>query len=162
MSSSSFRLLLAAWMLLGVLFLVQASMSVWASWPPEAQHYARWLAYQIENTHLPASHIALVAGPVVLLLGSVLLLKVPRIGRAFFALGLCLLLYSQYSPLPAISDGAHQVALAAFLIISGVVLGASFSRPMEPKARQAANPSIERTCPGEPGHAAHVERYAPT
>jgi hypothetical protein len=23
---------------------------------------------------------------------------------------------------------------------------------------QVANPSIERTCPGKPGHAAHVER----
>ena len=25
-----------------------------------------------------------------------------------------------------------------------------------------ANPSIERTCPGKPGHAAHVERYVPS
>jgi len=27
--------------------------------------------------------------------------------------------------------------------------------------RLGSNPSIERTCPGKPGHAAHVERYAP-
>jgi hypothetical protein len=27
-------------------------------------------------------------------------------------------------------------------------------------AHLAANPSIERTCPGKPGHAAHVERWA--
>lgn len=31
----------------------------------------------------------------------------------------------------------------------------SFFERMPP---QAPNPSIERTCPGKPGHAAHVER----
>jgi len=158
MSPSAFRLLLVAWILSGGLFGGHTLVSGWASWPQEAQSYARWLAYQLESVHLPASHLALVASPVVLVVGSGLLLAAPSIGRAFFAIGLCLLLFSQYSLLPTISGGASQVVSGVFLVLSGAVLGASFSRFAGPKSQQAANPSIERTCPGKPGHAAHVER----
>lgn len=49
-------------------------------------------------------------------------------------------------------------------LVSVRQMGTGFAelRYLVPKgpAASAANPSIERTCPGKPGHASHLKRYA--
>jgi hypothetical protein len=57
--------------------------------------------------------------------------------------------------------GSYLSAFAGRLAVMGSTFSVGVSGHKVARQRAMPNPSIERTCPGKPGHASHLKRYTP-
>jgi hypothetical protein len=71
---------------------------------------------------------------------------------------------SKYAPRRSVSwrclIGSYFSAFAGRLAVMGSTFSVGVSGRKVPWQRAMPNPSIERTCPGKPGHASHLKRWA--
>jgi hypothetical protein len=128
MRPNTFRALLMFWLLChGAVILSPILFGGWADWPIEAQRYAHWALYQTEIRPLPWLWQACVLGEASLFFGWVALWWSISSGRFIFLAGVLLHLYSHYSTVPGISSGTVATFGAGYHLLSGFVLGASFT-----------------------------------
>jgi hypothetical protein len=127
MSTNMFRSLILAWLLCGIICGTWSIFHGWADWPAEAQTYASWSAYA--NLRLPFPLQALLLSVALILIGAVKLFFRPSAKNCLvLCFGLLLLAYSKYNGVPAIASSAELTFNALFFVLSGVLIGASFSK----------------------------------
>jgi len=121
------RALLLVWLSLAVTCAAWPLFNGWAGWPSEAQAYAQWAIYQVSLAQLPLAAQASLAGMGLLLVGAALLFFCVSMGTLVFCAGLLFHAYSKYTAIPTIAASTELGLYAAFYLVSGVVVGVSFT-----------------------------------
>ena len=119
------RLLILCWVVLGVFTLV--GLGGWKDWPPEAIAYAQWAEYKIDPKPLPFQYQAFFLSLIISIIAMTLIFFRSSYGKFILLIGLALHFYSIQSSIPTIASNAELTLDSIFYLLSGVILGISFT-----------------------------------
>ncbi|EUJ10739.1 hypothetical protein Meth11DRAFT_1567 [Methylophilaceae bacterium 11] len=125
MKIDSLRLLILCWFTLGVFTLI--GHVGWKDWPPEAIAYAQWVEYKIDPNPLPFQYQAYFPSLIISISAMTLLFFRNTYGKFVLLIGLVLHFYSEQSSIPTIASNAELTLNSIFYLLTGVILGISFT-----------------------------------
>ncbi|MES2014052.1 MAG: hypothetical protein V4445_09880 [Pseudomonadota bacterium] len=125
MKFDSLRTLILCWFVLSVFTLI--GLDGWGNWPPEAIAYAQWAEYKIDPNPLPFQVQAYFLGLIIPIIAMLLLSFHSSYGKFILLIGLAIHFYSIQSSIPTIASNATLTLNSIFYLLTGVILGISFT-----------------------------------